>query len=227
MIRHHRDYPEPRGTVRTPTDTVAVRLAPLQGPRVQGGVALVTSLVILLVMSILGVTALRSITLEGKMAANAENRNMAVQAAESALRSGEQWLLGQPSEPNPLADGSSGVWDFAGPDPDVAHTDPWWEEGDACWWSQCDAAACGAPDTVPYDGNPAARTCAATDLDARLAHQPRYLIEYQGYAPDSLVIGNTTGPPTGRVVYRATSRGTGGTETTNSLLQTTVLIRFD
>ena len=58
----------------------------------QRGSALVFSLVILLVMTMIGITALGTSTLEEKMAANDRNQRVAFQAAEAALREGETQL---------------------------------------------------------------------------------------------------------------------------------------
>jgi len=57
--------------------------------RRQRGVALVVSLVFLLVLTIIGVTAMQSATLQERMAGNARDRNVAFQAGERALRAAE------------------------------------------------------------------------------------------------------------------------------------------
>lgn len=57
---------------------------PLHLPRSQQGAVLAVSLIILLVLTILGITAMRSVTMEEKMASNAMNRNAAFSASESA-----------------------------------------------------------------------------------------------------------------------------------------------
>ncbi len=58
----------------------------------QQGSALVVSLLILLVLTLIGVTSMSTTSLQGKMAANSRESNLALQAAESALRSGESEL---------------------------------------------------------------------------------------------------------------------------------------
>lgn len=62
------------------------------GPHRQRGAALVMSLIILLVMTVLGVTAMQVTVLEEKMAGNLRDRSIAFQAAESALRDAENAL---------------------------------------------------------------------------------------------------------------------------------------
>ena len=58
----------------------------------QQGSALIFSLIILLVMTIIGISALGTTTLEERMAANDRNQRVAFQTAEAALLEGEQEL---------------------------------------------------------------------------------------------------------------------------------------
>jgi len=55
----------------------------------QRGAILIISLIMLLVLTILGVTGMRTTVLEEKMAGNLRDKNLAFQAAETALRDGE------------------------------------------------------------------------------------------------------------------------------------------
>ncbi len=57
--------------------------------RQQQGVVLVVSLVLLLLLTILAITAARTSSLQQRMAANAQEQNVAFQAAESGLA---RWL---------------------------------------------------------------------------------------------------------------------------------------
>jgi type IV pilus assembly protein PilX len=58
----------------------------------QRGAILIVSMLMLLVMTLIGVTAISTTTLEEKMAGNARQRQLAFQAADSALREAEAWL---------------------------------------------------------------------------------------------------------------------------------------
>lgn len=58
----------------------------------QSGVALITGLVLMVVLTLITVAALRTTTLEELMARNARDRDLAFQAAEAALRAGETEL---------------------------------------------------------------------------------------------------------------------------------------
>jgi type IV pilus assembly protein PilX len=55
------------------------------GPGRQKGAALIAAMVILLIMTIIGVTAISTTALEQKMAVNMQETNRALQAAESGL----------------------------------------------------------------------------------------------------------------------------------------------
>ena len=53
------------------------------------GILLVTSLVLLVVLTLIGIVAMQSSTLQERMAGNVEQRDIAFQSAESGLRAGE------------------------------------------------------------------------------------------------------------------------------------------
>lgn len=69
---------------------------PLQRER---GVALIISLILLTLMSLIGMASVRAISKEERMVAQTFDRSVAFQAAESALREAEGWveLAGRPS----------------------------------------------------------------------------------------------------------------------------------
>jgi len=58
----------------------------------QRGFVLIVALVLLLILTILGLAAAQSTSLEERMAGNARNRDMAFQAAEAGLRAAESCL---------------------------------------------------------------------------------------------------------------------------------------
>lgn len=73
-------------------------------PRKQAGVTLVMGTIVLIVLGALGITALRSVIAEERMLANSYDRNIAFQAAESALLEAENRLM---TEALPLFDGTT------------------------------------------------------------------------------------------------------------------------
>ena len=68
----------------------------------QKGIALIVSLIILLLLTIIMVSALRVTTLEEKMSGNSQDQNIAFQAAETALREAEAYINSGATQFNPL-----------------------------------------------------------------------------------------------------------------------------
>jgi type IV pilus assembly protein PilX len=64
----------------------------------QSGVVLFVALMLLLILSMIGVTVARMQTVEERMARNENNRQLATQAAEAGLRYAEYQLLNAPGE---------------------------------------------------------------------------------------------------------------------------------
>jgi type IV pilus assembly protein PilX len=60
--------------------------------RGQGGAVLIVSLIFLLLMTLVGVASMQGTTLQERMAGNMRDRDLALQAAEAALRAGEAWI---------------------------------------------------------------------------------------------------------------------------------------
>ncbi len=61
----------------------------------QKGVVLIVALVFLLILTVAGVSAIKLSTVEEKMTGNFSDRNIAFQAAEAALRDGENFVVEQ------------------------------------------------------------------------------------------------------------------------------------
>ena len=70
--------------------------SPSMPRRRQAGMALITGLIFMVVLTLLAIAAMRTTTLEELMARNARDRDLAFQAAEAALRAGEQVVLEGP-----------------------------------------------------------------------------------------------------------------------------------
>lgn len=58
----------------------------------QSGVVLIIGLIVLTLMTMIGLAVMRDTSLQERMAGNLRDRDLAFQAAEAALRAGEQWL---------------------------------------------------------------------------------------------------------------------------------------
>lgn len=89
----------------------------------QRGSALLISLIILLVMTVVGIQGMQNTALEEKMSGNFRDRALAFEAAEAALLAGEAWLNQQTEVPVADDTGSNVVWNFG--TPDISDEDFW------------------------------------------------------------------------------------------------------
>src|SRR5690349_1024962 len=69
----------------------------------QRGTALVTSLLLLLILTVIGVTAMQVTRMQERMAGNTRDLNLAFQGAEAALRNGEDMIAAEGFAPTPAA----------------------------------------------------------------------------------------------------------------------------
>jgi type IV pilus assembly protein PilX len=79
----------------------------------QNGVALFISLVLLLVLTIIGISSVQTTSLEVRMTRNEHDSMLAFQAAESALRDAEAQLEGVTSLANFTDTGDNGRYNVA------------------------------------------------------------------------------------------------------------------
>ncbi len=160
----------------------------------QRGAVLIISLMLLLVMTIIGVTALQTTSLEEKMSGNTRDRALAFQSAEVALRAGEEYL-GSVALPN--FNDTNGHYQ---PDSSLWKTIDWTDATKVVVVSDLDDAV--------------------TDNVIKLA--PRYYLEElaETITPgDSLVVGFAPPGVTGN--FRVTALGYGGSEYAEVILQST------
>jgi len=132
----------------------------------QSGVALVTGLIFLVVMTIIVIAALRSSTLEERMAANARNRQLALQAAEAAMRDAEGMLF------NGDLPATNTSYSMYKPDSGIFKK--------AKFTADCAAGLCNIPaDNTrwkTFDWDTAREISVASSLNG-VASQPRYIVE--------------------------------------------------
>jgi type IV pilus assembly protein PilX len=173
--------------------------------RTQTGAALVTSLMILLVLTIIGITAMQMTRMQERMAGNARDVNLAFQGAEAAVRNGEQLIRAQPGKPDTCS--AAGCEFFA---PAVAAVaNPETRDWTAFWKVYGDEYEAGGDHAHP--------TREMMDLDA----DPRFVVQYITRVPDTLTIGEGGGAPPGRDFYQVTGASTGGSGNANSVVQST------
>lgn len=159
----------------------------------QTGVALITGLIFLVMLTLIAVTAMQSTTLEERMAGNARTRDLAFQSAEAALRAAETALSvaslppfngSKPGYYAQLANGAS--------------ADYW--KNTHNWASQ----------SVAYGGT-------LTDVK-----EARYVIEALPASPGSVGNNSLVFQPlSGGEIFRITARGVGSDGTSTVIVQTT------
>lgn len=171
----------------------------------QSGATLFVSLILLLILTILGISGMQTTILEEKMAGNFRNSNQAFQSAEAALRSSENWLSAQVSEPIATSTGTNNVWTLNSVDPNTNNSKEWWEEQSSSWWNT----------------NGISYTAALSGINT----PPRTIIEYKLFQPDTLLTG-TGSAPSGLTYYQVTARGTGGNDEAKALLQSVTMRRY-
>jgi type IV pilus assembly protein PilX len=171
-------------------------------PAAQKGAALIVSLVMLLLITLLGLAGARTVSLEEKMAGNSYDRNLALQAAEAALREGENYAETNkptpaytdadnncPTSPSAINNCTNGVC----PPPDKDCTSRWNSATFTGW------------------------TSASTSLGSLAGTAPQYFIEYLGtnfHCTD----GGASDPKNCKR-YRITARSNPGTGRASILLQ--------
>ena len=170
-------------------------------PRIRSrnrGVALFISLVMLLILTIIGISAVQTTTLEVRMARNDHDSLLAFQSAESALRDAEEFLDSVTSIVNFTNSGTNGLWTVA-------------DLGDAARWEVAGVWS-GASSRV------------ATTALAGVADQPRFIIEHAASVireENAYLIEDPYGASAAdRVeIFRVTALGVGGTVNSRVLLQ--------
>ncbi len=168
--------------------------------RSQRGAVLVIGLIFLLLMTIIGISAMSGNLMEERMSGNTRDMNLALQAAEAALRDGEADVVANVS-PESTFDSlcSNGL---CGQRTDST---PWWAASPAPTW-RLYGSSTGAPNL------------------AGVSQQPRYIIEQPAVlVSESLAIGNK--PQANGWAYRITAIGFGMRAETRVVLQSVYIVR--
>lgn len=163
-------------------------------PRQERGAVLIVSLLILLVLTVLGVTSMQTTLLEEKMAGNLHNRNLAFEAAENALDAGEAYVEGLVTTGG--FDGTGGLYGADDSAPDHFNS---------ATWSASNSRAGGS---IPGTAGP-----------PRYVIKIFTTVENQGGALNQKSYGGSA-PASDVTMFRITARGVGGTDTARVYLQT-------
>jgi type IV pilus assembly protein PilX len=176
-------------------------------PHQQRGALLIVGLVMVLLMTIVGMAAIRGTGLQENMAGNMRDRNASFQAAESALREGEA-IVAPINRVLPPSDGTKGLFPDQSADPAKS----------VIYWTEAKWVTIATKSLFAIKG---------------VATPPRYIVEEIYVSPSALAAleGNgidvdalpTTGAPT---PYRISARGVGVTVDTETVLQSIFARRF-
>lgn len=179
----------------------------------QDGAILITALLILLLLTLFGISTMDTNILEEKMAGNMRDRNSAFQSAESALRVAENWLAWLSTQTTTPDISNANIWAVKALDAalDTSNDIPWWKEvnpdnglpifKDQDWWD-ANAVTVSGDDELP---------------DGTLASQPAYVIEKLPPSPTGLGAGESL--EAADVYLQITARGVGGSPNTVVVLQ--------
>ena len=179
-------------------------------PKKQHGAALITSLIILLVLTVLGVSAMSTSSLEELMAGNLRDQDLSFQAAEAALKDGERWIDSWGGTP-PTATSSgtnSGVYttdEFGSYELTAFDTTDVWANNIATTYGADTGVAISNLGDVPI--------------------LPMYIIEEEDFVAKDASF-KAQAQREGAYYYRVTARGQGASTNAVSILQTTVARRF-
>lgn len=180
----------------SPSTTPTLALSAMR--KYQTGASLIVSLMLLVVLTLLGLSGMQSTIMQERMSSNVRDKELAFQAAESAVRSGEDWIKEQSINTLKAQDGSSctapcnlvGLNDYIG-----------MSDQDFSWWETTGRAYTDMPSGV-------------------VASAPRFIVEEHSIQRDSLADPTDTNSPPVRTLYRLTAAGVGGTTTAESMIET-------
>ncbi|MBS3952933.1 MAG: pilus assembly protein PilX [Methylomicrobium sp.] len=164
----------------------------------QSGAVLPISLIMVLLLTMIGVTGMQTTSLEEKMAGNSRDRNLAFQAAESALREGENFLTAA-SLPTFTTGGTNGLYAISSTvisENTLKTSDTFWSNNDK---------------TVKLNNE---------DVEKHVVSAPRYVIQQLAFSEGG---GQSldAGIHQENEMYQVTARGVGGNATTVVIVQST------
>lgn len=178
--------------------------------RDQRGTALVFALVMLLLLTILGVTAVTTSSLQEKMAGNMRDQYMAQQAGDSILRDGQSLVFNQTTKPTPSCppDSVARIWDSTClPATALATSANWWLTATDTWWlSSTNTQASSVAIGLTYQ-------------------EPRFAVERIQQAPVNAEIGKDK--KVYRYYYRTTGWSVGATDFARDITQDVFSKRSD
>ena len=165
------------------------------------GVILIAALILLLVITLVGISSMQSVTLAEKITSNMREASVAFQATENALSDGERWIAAQASAPVAV---------------DTCNTPP------------CDVWQNGVLTNIPHQPSSwwqsNGRSYSSTLQN--IAVQPRYIIEEFGFVPTELS-PESRAKGKGYHYYRVIASGTGENPNAKAVIESIYAIQFN
>jgi type IV pilus assembly protein PilX len=181
--------------------------SPRKALRKHRGAALITSLLLLVVLTILGITVMQVSRVQERMAGNARDLSTGFEAAEAALRNGEALIRQQAIQPIDCTSSPCNFWaqgTFSSAQlGDIATQTPAWWVGNATQFADLTGGAMTAT-----------------------AANPQYVIEDIGFVRTDGGVETGIDPPAGRQFYQVSGRSTGASGLTDILVQSTYTRKF-
>lgn len=192
--------------------------SPWHASGTQRGMALFISLVFLVLLTLIGLTAMSTDSLETAMANNDQDMNVAFQAAETALRDGEMYVGSQLTPGSGFNSMCTGGLYGGLCLPSTTTTPDWQWNGNIALW-----------------GNPGSRTVIPITTPTTptfppvpgVYQQPEFIVEVLPNVPPasgSLAV-NTQYQASSGTAYRITAVGWGAKQSTNVMLQS-IFIKY-
>lgn len=192
-------------------------------PHRQTGATLVVALVMLLVVTMIGVTSMRSATLEERMSGNFRDYQLAFEAAELALREAERTVANLPPfNPGSFSSTCAGGMCFTGDyDPNDPNSACRFDGDEDIVWSDTSTDY-----NVWASDNTPKKYMEATKLADNVSQEPRYIIEFRCHSPTAPNPSTVAYVDSGwkaewGETYRITAIGYGGSVNARVMLQST------
>jgi type IV pilus assembly protein PilX len=165
------------------------------------GVILITGLILLLIVTLIGITSMQSVILSEKMTSNMRDTSIAFQATESALSDGERWIKSQAAKPDAVKSCSASpcpVWQDSTLSNIYKNSPSWWKNN--------------------------ARSYSTSIYGIHT--QPYFIIQEYGFVPYELS-PDARAKGAGYHYYRVTARGTGEVDTTKTMIESIYATQFN
>lgn len=172
-------------------------------PRRQRGAVLVVSMLLLLVMTVLALSASQATQMQERMAGNVRDLDLAFQASEASVRGAEMRIddVVGPKRRGSLICPNRDTCDAVGR-PDATQD---YSRKDQSWWNDNGYKLPQRP--------------------AQLQREPQYVIEQWADVPDTLTTGSSM-QKSGTLYYVVAGRALGQTETAVSIVETSYAVRY-